>query len=107
MFIMLTMVTGSSQDQHDQDIEREGEDDGIIEVVPARTSNERTMPTIINTDEVRNFYPRKKRSDGYQPVGTRITSPIRRPSTRSYSPSSTGPRCAVSLTVRCWSGTAT
>ncbi len=71
MLVQLTMVIGAA-DHHDADIEREGEDDGIVEVTEQRPA-ERTSPVIVNTDHVRNFYPRKKRSDGYHPVGTRIT----------------------------------
>jgi len=71
-FVELTMVIGPAQDQHsDSEIEREGEDDGITEAPPVST--ERTSKTSVQVAAIRNFYPRKTRSDGFQPVGTRIT----------------------------------
>lgn len=76
-FVELTMVIGP-RDPHEAhaeaEIDREGEDDGIVEtiaVAPAQT--ERTSKTMVQVASVRNFYPRKKRSDGIQPTGTRIT----------------------------------
>jgi hypothetical protein len=75
-YVELTMVIGPS-DPHERhaesEIDREGEDDGITEVVAAPASNERTSKTTVQVLHIRNFYPRKKRSDGQQPVGTRIT----------------------------------
>jgi len=65
MFVTLTMVIA----ERDRDDSDEGEDDGIVPMVPT----EPTSQTVVNTDLIRNFYPRKKRRDGTRPVGTRIT----------------------------------
>lgn len=70
-FIELTMVIGPADQHAEVEIDREGEDDGIVEQTPA--APERTTKTMVAVALVRNFYPRKKRSDGVQPVGTRIT----------------------------------
>lgn len=77
-FIELSLVLGPT-DPHERhaevEVDREGEDDGIVEVAPATAvaPTERTSPTMVQVELIRNFYPRKKRSDGVQPVGTRIT----------------------------------
>jgi len=67
MFVTLTMVIAERDRSYDDS--DEGEDDGIVPMVPS----EPTSPTVVNTDLIRNFYPRKKRRDGTRPVGTRIT----------------------------------
>lgn len=75
-YVELTMVIGPS-DPHERhaesEIDREGEDDGITEVVAAPASNERTAKTTVTVAHIRNFYPRKGRSDGTPRIGTRIT----------------------------------
>lgn len=75
-FVELTMVIGRADphEAHDQtEIDREGEDDGIVEQTPAPASTERTSKTYIQVELVRQFYPRKARSDGTARIGTRIT----------------------------------
>jgi hypothetical protein len=79
-FIELSMVIGRA-DPHEQhsetEIDREGEDDGIVDVTLAPATptagGERTSKTSVQVDQVRNFYPRKQRTDGVARVGTRIT----------------------------------
>jgi hypothetical protein len=58
-------------------VETDGEDDGIGQVeslaeARAARSTEPTTPTSVNPVHVRNFYRRKRRTDGTVPVGTRI-----------------------------------
>jgi hypothetical protein len=52
-----------------EEVENDGEDDGITVTQPV----ERTTPVMVETAHVRSFYPRHKRPDGTQPVGTRLT----------------------------------
>jgi len=76
-FIELSMVIGRA-DPHEQhsetEIDREGEDDGIVDVAPAApTSDERISKTMVQVELIRNYYPRKQRTDGSQRRGTRVT----------------------------------
>jgi len=77
MFIKLSMVLPAQQRHIYEDTEvetagDEGEDDGIVQLHPTQPG-ELTKPTVVNVDHIRNFYPRKRRQDGTQPIGTRIT----------------------------------
>jgi hypothetical protein len=68
IIIQLTMVTGEVRDP---EVDIGGEDDGIAATITPR--REDTTPVVVNAEHIRNFYPRRRRSDGVTPVGTRIT----------------------------------
>jgi len=68
--IQLTMVLGPS-DHQDPEVDMGGEDDGVAATI--RPAREATSPVMVNPKHVRQFYPRRKRRDGTQPTGTRIT----------------------------------
>jgi hypothetical protein len=69
MLVQLTMVIPRRYEEPEEDIG--GEDDNLGGTSQPR--QEATTPTLVETAHVRCFYARHKRSDGTQPVGTRIT----------------------------------
>lgn len=73
MLVQLTMVIGTEDGPMDPEVDMGGEDDGIAATITPRRPVETTSPVVVNSDHVRNFYPRKKRRDGTTPTGTRIT----------------------------------
>jgi hypothetical protein len=69
MLVQLTMIIPNRYEEPEVDVG--GEDDGIAATIRPRA--ESTTPVMVDTTHVRCFYPRHKRSDGTQPVGTRLT----------------------------------
>ena len=70
MLVQLTMII-PDRFENEVEVDTGGEDDGIAATIRPRT--EATAPVMVDTTHVRCFYPRHKRQDGTQPVGTRLT----------------------------------